>query len=89
MSRPWLVRVATPKDADLLAFFTCVGAGAAEGEVWEREVEDFIRVMAVVHQDNARSLALCHRYGLTQELTRPDPAYRRLITGVITGPTDG
>jgi RimJ/RimL family protein N-acetyltransferase len=38
------------------------------------------RVMAVIHQDNLRSLALCRRYGLTAELTRPHPAYRRLIT---------
>jgi len=38
------------------------------------------RVFAVVHQDNARSLALCRRYGLVREMTRPDPSYRRLVT---------
>jgi hypothetical protein len=39
------------------------------------------RVFAVVHEENARSLALCRRYGLVQEMTRPDPSYRRLVTG--------
>jgi hypothetical protein len=43
------------------------------------------RVLAVVHQDNLRSLALCHRYGLTEELTRPHPAYRRLVTASAKG----
>lgn len=40
------------------------------------------RVFAVVHEDNARSIALCRRYGFTQELSRPvqGPNYRRLIT---------
>ncbi|MDQ1306254.1 MAG: hypothetical protein QG671_2086 [Actinomycetota bacterium] len=38
------------------------------------------RVMAVVHQDNERSLVLCRRHGLIDELTRPHPAYRRLVT---------
>jgi hypothetical protein len=38
------------------------------------------RVFAVVHEENARSLALCRRYGLVQEMTRPDPSYRRLVT---------
>ena len=38
------------------------------------------RVMAVVHQDNERSLTLCQRHGLIDELTRPHPAYRRLVT---------
>ena len=38
------------------------------------------RVFAVVHEENARSLALCRRYGLVQELTRPGPSYRRLVT---------
>jgi hypothetical protein len=38
------------------------------------------RVFAVVHQDNARSVGLCRRYGLVQEMTRPDPSYRRLVT---------
>ena len=47
------------------------------------------RVLAVVRQNNSRSLALCHRYRLTEELTRPHPAYRRLITGVVAGSADG
>jgi hypothetical protein len=38
------------------------------------------RVFAVVHEGNHRSLALCHRHGLVEELTRPHPNYRRLVT---------
>lgn len=38
------------------------------------------RVFAVIHQDNHRSLALCQRYGLVEEMTRPHPDYRRLVT---------
>ena len=38
------------------------------------------RVFGTVHQDNHRSLALCRRHGLTEEMSRPDPSYRRLIT---------
>jgi hypothetical protein len=37
------------------------------------------RVFAVV-QDNHRSLALCERYGLVEEISRPHPDYRRLVT---------
>jgi hypothetical protein len=38
------------------------------------------RVFAVVHEDNHRSLALCQRYGLVEEMSRPHPNYRRLVT---------
>lgn len=38
------------------------------------------RVMAVVHEQNVRSIAVCRRFGLTLDLGRPHPAYRRLIT---------
>jgi hypothetical protein len=38
------------------------------------------RVLALVHEDNIRSIALCRRYGLTQELSRPHPQYLRLVT---------
>ena len=38
------------------------------------------RVFAVVHEENLKSLALCRRHGLTKELSRPHPAYRRLMT---------
>lgn len=41
------------------------------------------RVLAVVHQDNLRSLSPCHRYGLTEELSRPHSAYRRLVTASV------
>ncbi|MFI7517037.1 hypothetical protein ACIBVK_26445 [Micromonospora echinofusca] len=38
------------------------------------------RVFAIIHEDNHRSLALCRRHGLVQEMTRPHPEYRRLVT---------
>jgi hypothetical protein len=38
------------------------------------------RVFAVLHEDNARSLALCRRYGLVEEMSRPHPHYRRVVT---------
>ncbi len=37
------------------------------------------RVFATVHQDNARSLALCRRFGLVNEMSRPHSEYIRLI----------
>ena len=39
------------------------------------------RVFAVVHEDNVRSIALARRYGFVEELSRPHPSYRRLLTG--------
>jgi hypothetical protein len=38
------------------------------------------RVFAIVHEDNKRSLALCQRYGLVEEMSRPHPSYRRIVT---------
>jgi hypothetical protein len=38
------------------------------------------RVYAIVHEDNHRSLAVCRRHGLTEEMSRPHPSYRRLVT---------
>lgn len=40
------------------------------------------RIFAVVHEDNVRSIALCKKHGLTEELSRPErgPSYRRLVT---------
>lgn len=40
------------------------------------------RIFAIVHEDNARSLALCLRHGFDEELSRPEslPSYRRLVT---------
>ena len=38
------------------------------------------RVCAIVHEDNHRSLALCHRHGLIEEMSRPHPSYRRIVT---------
>jgi hypothetical protein len=38
------------------------------------------RVYAIVHEDNHRSLAVCHKHGLTEEMSRPHPSYRRVVT---------
>lgn len=38
------------------------------------------KVFATAHQGNARSLALCRRHGLVNEMSRPHPEYIRLIT---------
>jgi hypothetical protein len=38
------------------------------------------RIYAIVHEDNHRSLAVCHRHGLTEEMSRPHPSYRRIVT---------
>ena len=38
------------------------------------------RVFAIVHEDNHRSLAVCRRHGLTEEMSRPHPSYRRIVT---------
>jgi hypothetical protein len=38
------------------------------------------RIFALVHEDNLRSIALCKRHGLTQEMSRQSPQYRSLIT---------
>jgi hypothetical protein len=38
------------------------------------------RVFAIVHEDSHRSLAVCRRHGLTEEMSRPHPSYRRIVT---------
>lgn len=38
------------------------------------------RVFALVHKDNERSLAVCRRHGLIEEMSRPHPDYRRIVT---------
>jgi hypothetical protein len=38
------------------------------------------RVFGIIHRDNHRSLALCRRHGLVEEMSSPDPSYRRLMT---------
>ncbi len=40
------------------------------------------RVLAIVHEDNVRSLIVCQRHGFTEELSRSEdlPRYRRLLT---------
>ncbi len=37
-----------------------------------------VRVYAIVHEDNHRSLAVCRRHA--EEMSRPHPAYRRIVT---------
>lgn len=39
-----------------------------------------VRVFAVVHEDNQRSIAVCRRHGLIEEMSRPHPNYRRIVT---------
>ena len=38
------------------------------------------RIFGVVHRDNWRSVGLCRRYGLTEEMKGLDPSYLRLVT---------
>lgn len=38
------------------------------------------RVFALVHEDNQRSIAVCRRHGLVEEMSRPHPSYRRIVT---------
>jgi len=38
------------------------------------------RIYGVVHKDNVRSIAVCKRHGFTEEMSSPDPDYRRLMT---------
>ncbi len=38
------------------------------------------RVYAIVHEDNHRSIAVCRRHGITEEMSRPHPSYRRIVT---------
>ncbi len=42
----------------------------------------YARVLALVHEDNHRSLRMCQRHGFTEELSRPEQLsqYRRLLT---------
>lgn len=49
-------------------------------DVTDRVPRRDARVFAVVHEENTRSIALCRRHGLVEELSRPSSAYRRLIT---------
>lgn len=54
--------------------------GAVMTDIADRVPRRDARVFAVVHQRNARSIGLCRRHGLTEELSRPHPDYRRLVT---------
>lgn len=49
-------------------------------DVQARVPKRYARVFAVVHEDNTRSIRLCERFGLVEELSRPHPRYRRLVT---------
>ncbi|WP_432839293.1 hypothetical protein [Dactylosporangium sp. CA-092794] len=59
---------------------------AAMADIAERVPPRDARVFAIVHEDNLRSLALCRRHGLVQELSRAHPQYRRPITAHRSSP---
>jgi RimJ/RimL family protein N-acetyltransferase len=50
-------------------------------DVKDRVPPRWARVYATVHEDNVRSLNLCAYFGLTEEMARSHPMYRRIITG--------
>jgi hypothetical protein len=58
---------------------------AALTDVVARVPPRHARVFAVVHEENVRSIALCQRHGLLEELSRPDALrrYRRLVTAHV------
>lgn len=82
----WHVRPGTPDDRKLLASFACADLAVR----WQAEVEQFIQAQLIdwafdPHADagdprNHRSLAVCHKHGLTEEMSRPHPSYRRIVT---------
>jgi GNAT superfamily N-acetyltransferase len=53
---------------------------AVMADVNQRVPPRHARIFAVVHEQNVRSIAVCQRHGLTAELSRPSPMYRRLVT---------
>ncbi len=98
MRRPeWLARPARDTDRPAIRAFSCAWQGrcfnsggrasdvllsGALGDIAARVPPRKARVLAIVHEDNARSLAVCRRHGFTEELSRNpmSPFYRRLIT---------
>lgn len=53
---------------------------AVMGDVAGRVPPRDARVFAIVHEENARSIAVCRRHGLVEELSRVHASYRRLVT---------
>ncbi len=53
---------------------------AAMTDITARTPPRDARVYAVVHENNAKSIALCKRHGLVHELSRAWPQYLRLVT---------
>lgn len=49
-------------------------------DVKDRVPPRWARVYAIVHEENLRSLGLCARFGLTVDMPRSHPNYRRIIT---------
>jgi hypothetical protein len=49
-------------------------------DVSERVPPRDARVFGIVHEENHRSIAVCRRHGLTEEMSRPHPSYRRIVT---------
>jgi hypothetical protein len=57
-----------------------VSMSAVMSDVSARVPHRDARVFAIVHEQNARSLAPCVRHGFVDELSRVHPEYRRLMT---------
>lgn len=53
---------------------------AVMSDVSRRVPPRHARVFAIIHERNLRSVALCVRHGLVEELSRVDPEYRRFVT---------
>jgi hypothetical protein len=53
---------------------------AAITDITGRRPPRHTHVYAVVHEENERSLGLLARHGFSDELSRPHPRYRRLVT---------
>lgn len=61
------------------AFDTVTGP-AVMTDVSARVPPRDVRVFAPVREDNKRSIALCRPHGLVEEMSRPHPEYRRIVT---------
>jgi hypothetical protein len=65
----WHIRLGSPSDRELLASFACADPAVR----WQAEVEQFI-------QTQLADWAFDPRHGLTEEMSRPHPSYRRIVT---------
>ena len=76
LARDWQGRVFTSGEKASHALMSAVMQ-----DITDRVPPRFARVYGIVHEDNIRSLRLCARFGLTEEMPRTHPEYRRIITG--------